>query len=37
MVHGNLDPEMSGDPASVEGRRNGEQSVASRNPCDARE
>ena len=37
MVRGNLDPEMSGDPASVEGRQNGEQSVASRNPCDTRE
>ena len=37
MVRGNLDPEMSGDPASVEGRQNGEQSVASRSPYDARE
>ena len=28
--------ETTGDPASVEGRQDGEQSVASHNPCDAR-
>ena len=28
--------EMPGGPASVEGRQDGEQSVASRSPCDAR-
>ena len=35
-MRGILDPVMSGDPVSVEGRRNGEQSVASRIPCDVR-
>ena len=28
--------ETTGDPASVEGRQDGEQSVASHSPCDAR-
>ena len=28
--------ETTGDPASDEGRQDGEQSVASRSPCDAR-
>ena len=28
--------ETTGDPASVEGRQDGEQSVASHNPCDER-
>ena len=28
--------EMTGDPASDEGRQDGQQSVASRSPCDAR-
>ena len=32
-----LDPVMSGDAESGEGRQNGEQSVASRIPCDVRE
>ena len=36
MVRDTPYSEMSEDPVSVEGRQDGEQSVASRSPCDAR-